>query len=758
MGNTVGDIRRDTHKTLKDAVDRNSPKSISRVNSAVRSSAGSVIRSALSTGKWLRRAIWIWPIIAAVILGGVGLVLRSAVERNIQLDTESRMETILNAEVAALTLWVKGQEKAATTAAVDPLLISETEKLLQLPSSSDTLQLDLLQTPELEQLRSRLTPLCEASDYQGWVIVSPEQQIMASARNENVGVTNPKGDQRWTERALLGAATVSPPRKSLVLLLDDDGERRAGVPTMFVWAPIRNTDKQVIAALGFRIPPHKEFTEILRIARFGQTGETYAIASDGRMISGSRFDQELRETGLLSEDEDSILNIMVCDPGVNMADGGRPALPRSDQPLTKAAREVLAGSAGQDMTGYRDYRGISVIGCWIWLPQYEIGLITEQGQNEAFAILGILRRVFWSLFALLGVAAAAILGFMVSMQRQQRVARRSALEVRRLGQYSLEEKLGEGGMGTVYRGHHAMLHRPTAIKFLNIEKTNEHAIARFEREVKLTARLSHPNTIAIYDYGRTPEGIFYYAMECLEGIDLENLVKQYGPLPEARVVHFLKQVCGSLTEAHSIGLIHRDIKPANIFITTRGGIHDFVKVLDFGLVKALDEQKQAKLTSTGAMAGTPLYLAPEAIERPDTVNAQSDLYAVGAVGYFLLTGTPVFDAANIVQILQKHITSVPDALSKRLGKPVSKPLEDLLMKCLAKSQSDRPGSAAELYDALDSCSVQGHWSAKDAALWWSAATSAAKTVKDQANSRTSAISETIITTKITAPKEDAETS
>ena len=707
-----------------------------------------MIRSTLSSGKWLRKAIWAWPIIAAIILGGIGLILRSAVEQSIQDDIASGMETILDTEIAALKFWVKGEEKAATSAAVDPTVISQTKKLLQLAAKPDVSQLDLLQSSELKLLRDNLTPFCEASDYQGWIIVSPEQKVIASARNENVGVDNPKDDRRHTEQALKGKTTVSPPRKSLVLLAADDGELRAGVPTMFVWAPIHNEDDQVIAALGLRIPPHKEFTQILSIARPGQTGDTYAIAADGRMVSGSRFDTELRQIGLLREDEDSILNLTIRDPGVDMVRGQRPTLPTSEQPLTKAAAEVVAGRSGQDLVGYRDYRGVPVIGQWQWLPNYEVGVITEQDSAEAFAILGILRKVFWSMFAMLGFAAVAILGFMLSMQRQQRAAQRAALEVRRLGQYTLDEKLGEGGMGTVYRGHHAMLHRPTAIKFLNVERTNEQTIARFEREVQLTAKLSHPNTIAIYDYGRTPEGIFYYAMECLEGLDLDNLVKQYGPLPEARVVHLLKQVCGSLAEAHSIGLIHRDIKPANIFITTRGGLHDFVKLLDFGLVKALDEQKQAKLTSTGAMAGTPLYLSPEAIERPDEVNAQSDLYAVGAVGYFLLTGTPVFDGSNVMQILQGHLSAVVEAPSKRMGKAISKSLEAVLLQCLEKSRDKRPDSAAELENMLADCSVEGSWSRDDAAKWWTGFSSSPTDVKAMTDSQPSAVDATIIATRV----------
>lgn len=272
--------------------------------------------------------------------------------------------------------------------------------------------------------------------------------------------------------------------------------------------------------------------------------------------------------------------------------------------------------------------------------------------------------------------------------------------------------------GVVYRGHHAMLRRPTAIKLLDIEKTTDEAVARFEREVQLTSQLNHPNTIAIYDYGRTPEGVFYYAMELLEGINLDDLVKQFGPLEEKRVIHLLKQIAGSLSEAHQLGVIHRDVKPANIFLTHRGGVYDFIKLLDFGLVKAVDGREQASLTSTNVMAGTPMYLSPEGINHPDQVDARSDIYAFGAVGFYLLTGTTVFEGDSIIEICMKHSQEQPETPSERLGKPVAEDLERIIMKCLEKDPANRPQTAAELVYSLSECQSDGKWTIQDASDWW----------------------------------------
>jgi serine/threonine protein kinase len=238
--------------------------------------------------------------------------------------------------------------------------------------------------------------------------------------------------------------------------------------------------------------------------------------------------------------------------------------------------------------------------------------------------------------------------------------------------------------------------------------------------VQLTCQLNHPNTIAIYDYGRTPEGIFYYAMEYLDGINLDDLVTRFGPLPEARVIFLLRQVCGSLAEAHADGMVHRDIKPANIFLTRRGGVRDFVKVLDFGLVKSLEGSEEVGLTSANAITGTPLYLSPEAVNSPEQVDVRSDVYAIGAVGYFLLTGSPVFAGSTVMEICMKHVQAVPQPPSLRLGRPINKSLEELVLRCLAKSPAERPSSAAELLRDLDKCDIIVHWTSDDAEQWWAA--------------------------------------
>ncbi len=297
--------------------------------------------------------------------------------------------------------------------------------------------------------------------------------------------------------------------------------------------------------------------------------------------------------------------------------------------------------------------------------------------------------------------------------------RTEAARVRRLGQYTIENKIGAGGMGVVYRASHAMLRRPTAIKLLPPDRAGEANLVRFEREVQMTAQLSHPNTVAIYDYGRTPDGVFYYAMEYLDGINLEDLVRLYGPQPPGRVVGILDQVCGALSEAHGRGLVHRDIKPANIILTERGGEPDVAKVVDFGLVKPLmRDDPHVTMSSASVLTGTPLYLSPEAMTMPEVGDPRSDLYALGAVGYFLLTAHPVFEGGTVAEIIGHHLHTEPVAPSRRVDRSIPSDLEAIVLQCLRKPPEQRPESARVLRDALRRCDTVQPWTSDDAAAWW----------------------------------------
>jgi serine/threonine-protein kinase len=297
--------------------------------------------------------------------------------------------------------------------------------------------------------------------------------------------------------------------------------------------------------------------------------------------------------------------------------------------------------------------------------------------------------------------------------------RQKVVEATQLGQYTLERKIGQGGMRVVYRARHAMLRRPTAIKLLAADRAGVREYARFEREVQLTSGLTHPNTIWIYDYGRTPEGVFYSAMEYLDGLDLQRLIETDGPQTPASVIRILEQVCSALAEAHAHGLIHRDIKPANVILCERGGHPGIAKVVDFGLVKRLDTATDSS-TSTASVAiiGTPLYLSPEAILKPESVDARSDLYSLGAVGYFLLTGMPPFTGNTVVEVCGHHMHTPPIPPSRRVPQPIPAALDELIVRLLAKEPGARPSSAEALHEMLAEVGTPA-MSRAELGEWWS---------------------------------------
>jgi serine/threonine-protein kinase len=333
---------------------------------------------------------------------------------------------------------------------------------------------------------------------------------------------------------------------------------------------------------------------------------------------------------------------------------------------------------------------------------------TPRPPDESLLLSAIPNVVWWTITVIIcGVISTVIYGL-----------RRKVIEAQRLGQYTLGEKIGEGGMGMVYRASHGMLRRPTAIKLLRPDQVKAIDLARFEREVQMTAKLSHPNTVTVFDYGRTPEGIFYYAMELLEGADLKILVGSCGPQPPARVRHILERVSDALSEAHGIGLIHRDIKPSNIILCRQGGRLDVPKVVDFGLVREVAEKKDLALTGEGQLIGTPLYMCPEVLRDPKSADGRSDLYALGAVGYYLLTGQHVFTGSSLLEICFAHVNSAPTPPRDRLGGALPADLEALVLSCLEKDPSARPQSAAELRDRLIGCSDVGPWGDTEAEAWW----------------------------------------
>ena len=719
------------------------------------------------------------PLLAALILGVIGWWSHDAVRRVVETKLGNELNTILEADVAALEIWVTNQERLAGLLAGDPQIRALAVELVAASSGREQNRGELESLPSQTAFQQILNERVHGAGFGVAEFVTTQLNIIAVAGRRSSRIGSPVSDS-FTERyhALFASGKpvlITPFKAAPTRRLGGPGMRRFGPldspgtttggpqpplpdrppprepsrgdpderrgPTdrgpggpggprtelnlMQVVAPVRNPAGEVIGALACIVRPEQEFTRVLSVARTGASGETFAFDPAGLLISQSRFDDQLRTLGLLtnSTSVSSSLNVTLSDPGQRLMPA---ALLTSTnppiRPLMPMVAEAVAGRSGVNLAATRDYRGILVVGAWRWLPALNFGVITKIDAAEAYEPLRVLRQIFAVLLGLLVVATGVMLLVAFLNVRWRRKFDEAALKARQLGQYTLGEKIGEGAMGVVYRAHHALLRRETAVKLLLPSRADADRIRQFENEVRLTCQLTHPNTIQIYDYGRTDDDIFYYAMEFLSGMTLQELIDQHGAQPEARVLHLLRQICGSLQEAHAAGLIHRDIKPGNLFLCERGGIADTVKVLDFGLVIRMAEVTQGALdpvdsSDASRFRGTPLFMAPECIRKPGFGDALTDIYAVGAVGYMLLVGEPVFQGGNIQDIWRQHLEAIPVAPSVRSGLGISAELEKIILACLAKDPTRRVQSINDLHQAFSACPQAHSWTAADGRAW-----------------------------------------
>jgi len=372
------------------------------------------------------------------------------------------------------------------------------------------------------------------------------------------------------------------------------------------------------------------------------------------------------------------------------------------------------GDEGVVLEPFVNARGEEVIAVWRSLPDYGVGLAIKLAAAEAYAPLRFLRIAFGAVFGALVVAAVAALASALKMLQLSSELGGG----RRLGAYVLGRLIGEGGMANVYLARHDLLKRPAAVKLLKPARASDEMIARFEREVQLASSLAHPNTVEIFDYGHTSEGLFYYAMEYLDGVTAADLVARDGHVPVARAVHLLRQVCAGLAEAHAKGLVHRDVKPENIMVCRRGGEYDVVKILDFGLVKNVAAPHSRDLTRSLRILGTPLYMAPERLRNPADVDARADIYAVGAVAYFLLTGKKLFEALDDLALTTRILNEEPRRVASVAPQAIPTELDILVAACLEKKREDRPQRVADLVEAFEALSSELRWTQREAEEWW----------------------------------------
>jgi serine/threonine-protein kinase len=656
-------------------------------------------------------------LISIVFLVVGGYWAFAQVENSLRELRSAGLKTLLEAESRILVVWIEEKKRDAERWASTPQVQGEAARLAR--SAERGVALEPLCAPASQRaLLATIAPYTQIEDVAAFNLMARDGTILASQQASNCG--------RRVENAEF-LALVAPvfSGKTVFVRPWREADRVGAAPDArltraLVWVetPVRGDGGEVVAALGFGRPAEQGFGKLLMLSGLDSSREAYAFDARGVMLSESRYEEDLRRLGILPEGQASLGRVTVRDPGGDVKAGLPPASPGQERPLTRLAQTAIDGLRAGDFEGgvllepYRNYRGAEVIGAWRWLPQKELAIAVEIDATEAYAPLQYLRVAFEVMFGFLFISFVGTIGMSLWAFRLR------LREARRVGQYAIVREIGEGGLSRVYLARHSHLRRPTAVKVLKSHLASDEVIRRFEREVQLCSQLTHPNTIEIYDYGRTRDGTFYYAMEYVHGISLQDLVQGEGPLPAWRAVHALRQACGSLREAHQRGLVHRDVKPANLMLSTRGGQCDVLKVLDFGLVKEVHNPHTRDITQVAKVLGTPLYMAPERLRNPADADARSDIYALGAVAHFLMTGRALFQAHTDHDLVYQVLNAAPPTLSEAGARDVPPALEALLARCLAKDREARPASIDEVDAVLAEIARRQPWREDEARAWW----------------------------------------
>ena len=630
------------------------------------------------------------------------------VQRELRTLAAANLRSLLDTQVGALDTWIREKQLNVERWAKDARVIEAASAMNQLvspPAAADgAAALAACRGGVSDTLINAIDALRQSDAAEGVNLVDRSGRVLATRTREYCGLTITPERVQQLKPVFDGRSMFAPPMSERERL---GGAVKAEARRPLVWfsAPVRNTAGEIIAALNIGKFADARFSSSLVAVRPGSTGEAYAFDARGRMLSESRFRAELEQRGAVKPGASTILSVRLDGPDDE----------RAPQPLTALAALALDGVArtdgelsGEVLQPYTNYVGMPVIGAWRWLPQYGFGIAIEAGRDEVFAPLRRVEAAYRLIAALAALVLLALLGATLWIQ----VLRGQRDEARQLGSYELLEQIAEGGTATVWRARHRLLKRPVAIKLLSLRVSNDEGLARFEREVRSASLLMHPNTVAIFDYGRSPAGELYCAMELLDGLTVQQLVERHGSQVVARVAYVMHGIAGSLSEAHERGLVHRDIKPANVMLCRRGAEFDVVKVLDFGLVKSVTEPHTRDLTRALRILGTPSYMAPERIEDPGSADLRSDIYSLGALGYFMLTGKPPYQAENDLALAYQVVNApVPELDADNL-------MARLIRECLQKDAADRPQNTQRVIDLLDDLMREWPWSAADARRWW----------------------------------------
>lgn len=729
-----GDLRRDVLKLLKhhdsEAATREGQTPFQQHTTDTIVNDASVLarvnpdKPAVSTWRsprWRGATRWGVFLLASLILVLVAwLIDRSVRETSIAFERESLCANVKSV-AAEVRHWSAQLDAQAQQWGRDPQLLDLVQQYLALGLHPDKTQ--LRDTELAHQLRSRAAAIF--GDDVRYVLWNPPGLTLASWQADQGDVGNHLPPESMVElgRALNGHVQLQFPTQ---MKHTTEGFVPESSTLMWISFPIYSDGANPVAVMRVRDPDWiRQFQSFFEQQNATTSADTYCVDHEAHVLIQSRYSPTWPELGISPPASDTAIGkspapidfVRAVDPGGRLVDGFRPDRPRQMLPLTEASARVTMGEEGFNINGYRDIRGERVIGAWQWIPERGLGIISETSYQRAYAFSQMIRIGLAALLLIpLGLTGLAWFGSN-SLRTKQKLPSESG---QRVGAYELLEKIGEGGMGYVFRARHSLLKRASAVKILRPDRLTLVDVGRFDREVKLAAQLTSPHTIRILDYGRTDDGLIYFAMEYLDGLTLSTVIARSGSLSASRTLHFLIQLCKSIEEAHTAGLIHRDIKPENIIITRRGNEADWLILFDFGLAKSVAPNSREFRTRETIWAGTPMFMSPERVRTPAAVDPRMDVYAIGAVGYFMLTGQPPFTTANPEMVFEQVLGVMPLSPSQ-VGASASIPaLDAIVMRCLAKSPDDRPDSAAQLRTRLEELAAKHPWTADEANAWWRA--------------------------------------
>lgn len=655
------------------------------------------------------------PVPAVILIGGALSILTILIvqtwalgrlEDHLRDDACRELQASLDLRVSGIRAWAARQKEQTQKVLTEPDFVSQVATLVELGRDPEGMKERLLASPAYQAVSKRMSQVPPELGGRGYIIISPAGIDLCAESDTIVGRAVAAAGAAYVRRINLGEWIVSRPYpdRQFALGLTPDYSN----PVMFVGGPIYDATGQVLAMGFFRFSPLRFYESLAP-----DSLEYLAFDEKSLLLNDIGNAEALRKLGAAPE-SGTAFRTYLRDPGVDLQSDARPATTSETWPPTLMSRMAVQGASGLDSKGHRDLRGQTVLAAWTWLPEWEMGVGCQKPLERILEPAGPVKKAFHVL-----VAIPAFLTVVLLVAARHLRFRRRGPEDSAFGSYVLERPIGRGGMAEVFLARHAYLKRPAAVKILSQVNPDAVSVERFEREARLASRLGHPNTIQVLDYGETPDGRLFFAMEYVKGLNLGQLMTLEGTLSVARAVYLLKQIAGSLEEAHQVGLLHRDLKPSNIMVGSKGGLGDVVKVLDFGIACSFSVGTEDYTRST-TLVGTPAFLAPERIRTPNLMDLRSDIYAFGAVAFHLLTGRNVFEGSGPTELLYQVMTAPRPSPSQLRGERIPAALETLILDCLAVEPTERPSSFRDVQAILSAVTLADSWSQDEARAWWAA--------------------------------------